>query len=86
MKKIFAILMTICLLVGALSITAFAAEETTDKLPAPAEGTLLRVTAIKGDETVLVGDYTNFEKGWTEAIKQAIPLYMKKTKYDRIVR
>ena len=81
MKKIFATLMTICLLVGALSITAFAAEE----LPAPAEGTLLRVTAIKGDETVLVGDYTNFEDGWNKAIHEGLPKQTKKTKYERII-
>ena len=45
MKKIFAILMTICLLAGALSITAFAAEETTDKLPDPAADVVIRVKA-----------------------------------------
>ena len=81
MKKIFAILMTICLLAGALSITAFAADE----LPAPAEGTVIRVTAIKGDETVLVGDYDNFEDGWHSAIKESIPLYSKRTGYERII-
>ena len=81
MKKIFAILMTICLLAGALSITAFAAEE----LPAPAEGTVIRVTAIKGDEIVLVGDYTNFEDGWFNAIHEGLPRQTKVTKYERII-
>ena len=81
MKKIFAILMTICLLAGALSITAFAAEE----LPAPAEGTLIRVTAIKGEDTVLIGDYTNFEDGWFNAIHEGLPAQTKKTKYERII-
>ena len=81
MKKIFAILMTICLLVCALSITAFAKEE----LPAPAEGTVIRVTAIKGDETVLVGDYTNFEEGWHDAIRESTPRYSKWTGYERVI-
>ena len=69
MKKIFAILMTICLLAGALSIAAFAAEKT---LPAPAKDILLRVTAIKGDDTtVLVGDFKSFEDGWNKAMEIA---------------
>ena len=68
MKKLFAILMAICLLAGALSITAFAAGTT---LPEPATGTVLRVTAIKGEDTVLVGDYSNFEVGWNAAMKIA---------------
>ena len=82
MKKIFAILMTICLLTGALSITAFAAEET---LPKPAEGTLLRVTATKGEDTVLIGDYTNFEEGWHDAIRESTPRYSKWTGYERVI-
>ena len=82
MKKIFVILMAICLMAGALSITAFAAEEA---LPEPAEGTLLRVTATKGDETVLVGDYTNFEEGWHDAIRESTPRYSKWTGYERVI-
>ena len=82
MKKIFAILMAICLLAGALSITAFAAEEA---LPAPAEGTVLRVTAIKGEETVLIGDYTNFEEGWHDAIKEARTSRTEFTGYERVI-
>ena len=82
MKRIFAILMTICLLAGALSITAFAAEET---LPEPAEGTLLRVTATKGEDTVLIGDYTNFEEGWHDAIRESTPRYSKWTGYERVI-
>jgi hypothetical protein len=83
MKKIFAILMTICLMASVLCITAFAAEET---LPEPAEGTLLRVTAIKGEDTVLVGDYSNFEDGWNKAMEIAgNAKTMKNEKYERIV-
>ena len=80
MKKIFAILMTICLMVGALSITAFAAEE----LPAPAEGVVMRVTILKNNGVqvpVENGDYTDFETGW----EAAIDLAEANTKgYDRI--
>ena len=81
MKKIFAILMVLCLMVGVFSISTFAAEE----LAAPAEGTVIRVTAIKGNETVLVGDYTNFEDGWNKAIHEGLPKQTKKTKYERII-
>ena len=84
MKKIFAIVLTILTLVGMLCITAVAAEPA-NELPAPAEGTLLRVTAIKGDETVLVGDYTNFEDGWHKAIHEGLPRQTKITKYERII-
>ena len=48
MKKIFAILMTVCLMVSVLSVsavTAFAADETADKLPDPAADVVLRVKA-----------------------------------------
>ena len=63
MKKVFAILMTICMLAGALSITAFAAEE-------PAPGVVLRVSATVKDgwENVKIQDYTNFEEGWEAAV------------------
>ena len=84
MKKNFALILTLCLMAGALCITAFAAESA-NELPAPAEGTLLRVTAIKGDETVLVGDYTNFEDGWHKAIHEGLPRQTKITKYERII-
>ena len=81
MKKFLAILMVICMMASLLSITAFAADE----LPEPAQGTLLRVTAIKGNETVLVGDYTNFEDGWNKAIHEGLPKQTKNTKYERII-
>ena len=63
MKKIFAIMMTVCLLAGALSITAFAEE-------APAPGVVLRVSATVKDgwENVKIQDYTNFEEGWEAAV------------------
>ena len=65
MKKIFAILMTICLLAGALSITAFAEE-------APVAGTVMRVRRQSGsNEPTFVADYDNFETGWNEAMELA---------------
>ena len=65
MKKIFAILMTICLAAIALSVTAFAEE-------APAAGTVMRVRKQSGSkEPTFVADYNNFEKGWNEAMKLA---------------
>ena len=61
MKKIFAIIMTACLLASLLSVTAFAAD-------ALAEDVVLRVSALKRDDsTVVVQDYTAFEDGWNAA-------------------
>ena len=51
-KKIFAILMTICLMAGALSITAFAAEETS----------AIKVTIGSATKT-----FDSFEDGWNYA-------------------
>ena len=70
MKKIFALLMTVCLLVGALCVAAFAAEAPQD---APAPDTVMRVSALKNDDTtVKINDYTNFEIGWNAAIDTAL--------------
>ena len=79
MKKIFAILMTICLLAGALSITAFAEE-------VPAEGVVLRVSAIKKDGVTLekIQDYTEFGEGWEGAIDFAKDK-AQMAKYSRVV-
>ena len=85
MKKIFAIMMTICLLASLLCVSAFAAEPA-DELPEPAEGTVLRVTATKGNDTVLIGDYTNFEDGWNDAMELAgSTRQMRNNGYDRVV-
>ena len=79
MKKIFAILMTICLLAGALSITAFAAE-------APAEGVVIRVSAKdkKTAEDVVIKDYTEFDEGWEGAIDFALS-EEEMEKYSRVI-
>ena len=85
MKKFLAILMAICIMASLLCVSAFAAEPA-DKLPEPAQGTLLRITAIKGNEIVLVGDHTDFEEGWSAAMGLAGDTGdMKKAGYDRIV-
>ena len=82
MKKIFAILMTICMLAGALSINAFAAE-------APAEGVVLSVSAQKRDGTIVPienGNFKNFEEGWEAAVDYAEDKdTMKNNGFDRIV-
>ena len=85
MKKFLAILMAICMMASMLCVSAFAAESA-DKLPAPADGTLLRVTANKGDDIVLIGDYTDFEEGWSAAMGLAGDTGdMKKAGYDRVI-
>ena len=85
MKKFLAILMAICMMASLLCVPAFAAESA-DELPAPAEGTLLRVKATKGNKEVLIGDYADFEDGWNDAMGLAGDTgEMKKEGYDRVV-
>ena len=76
MKRIFAILMTICLLAGALSITAFAADEP-----------VMTVSGMTKDgTTVKIADYTSFEAGWNFAMEKAKDSkYLDNNQYDRIV-
>ena len=84
MKKIFAILVTICMFISMFSISSFAALLT--ELDAAPVGTLLRVTATKGEETVLIGDYDNFEDGWNEAMELAGDEdKMEENNYNRII-
>ena len=88
MKKILAIFMVICMMASLLCVPAFAAGETyesKDELPAPAADVVIRVTAIKGDKIVHVGDYTNFEDGWKKAIHEGLPRQTKTTKYERMI-
>ena len=61
MKRIFALVLTICLLATACCVTAFAAN-------APAEGVVLRVSGEKSDGTIVtVADYRDHTKGWDAA-------------------
>ena len=81
MKKIFAILVTICLMASVLSVTAFAALlENFDEVPV---GVVLRVSGLGKDGTAApdsVRDYHNFADGWNAAIEEALT-----NNYDRIV-
>ena len=64
MKKIFAIIMTICLMASALCVTTFAAEST--------DGFVITVSAEKEDGTVVkLEDYPSFEAGWNFAMEKA---------------
>jgi hypothetical protein len=75
MKKIFAIIMTICLLAALLCVPAFAASNE----PAnnePAANIVLRVSALKTDGSpndlpVVIKDYDNFQDGWNYAMELA---------------
>ena len=80
MKKFLVILMAICMMASMLCVTAFAAE-------APAEGVVLRVSALKQDgSTEVIKDYTSFEDGWNDAMELADnSKEMKNKKYDRVV-
>ena len=85
MKKIFAIILTVCLIATAFCITAFAAE--TDKTNAPEEGVVLRVSALKRDDTtVVIKDYTVFEDGWNAAMELAVKSKeLNKNDYARVI-
>lgn len=84
MKRFFAILMTIFMLAGALSITAFAASHD------PAAGTVIRVCGLeKTSETTwrtnILFDSDNFEEGWNYAMELAGDTRkMKTNKYDHV--
>ena len=82
MKKFLLILMAICMMATLLCVPAFAAEAA-NELPEPAEGTVLRITAMKGDGVELIGDHTSFEDGWNEAMEYAND--REDYGYDRIV-
>ena len=76
MKKFLAILMTICLLASALSVTAFAASD------------VLTISAIVKGKTapVVIGSYDNFEDGWNAAMEIAGDKdEMRANNYTRIV-
>ena len=76
MKKLFVMIVAVCLLAGVLCTTALAAD-----------GTVLSVSALKKDgTTVLINDYADFAEGWTAAMAMAYDKkLMKNNDYDRIV-
>ena len=79
MKRFIAFILTVCLLASTFCITAFAAE--------PAEDIVLRVSALKKDNTIVViKEYTVFEDGWNAAMELADDSSkMAKNNYDRVV-
>ena len=80
MKKICAIIMTVCLLAGALCVTAFAAGESE-------RGVVMTVSALeKGGNVVKIEDKTSFEDGWNLAMTKAKDKdYLDNNGYERIV-
>ena len=79
MKKIFAMIMTICLMASALCVTTLAAESTDDFV--------ITVSAEKEDGTVVkLEDYPSFEAGWNFAMEKAKDNnYLDNNDYVRIV-
>lgn len=79
MKKIFAIIMTICLMASALCVTTLAAEST--------DGFVITVSAEKEDGTVVkLENYPSFEAGWNFAMEKAKDNnYLDNNDYVRIV-
>ena len=75
MKKLLSIILIACMLASVLCVPAFAASA------------VLRVSALKTNgDTVVIGDYDNFEDGWNDAMEIAgTSSTMKKNGYDRIV-
>ena len=83
MKRIFAIIMTICLMASVLSVPAFALKEA----PTPTSP-VLSVSVLKRDaeKPELVGEYYVFEDGWNAAIDLATSKEkLKAYKAERVV-
>ena len=80
MKKVFGIILAVCLIAMMLCVAVFAAE-------APASDVVLRVSATTKDgSTVVVKDYTSFEDGWNAAMELAsTPEELNKNEYGRII-
>ena len=96
MKKIFAILLTLCMLVGMLgvaAVTASAEEATTEETTTEAEDTagsvVIRVTGLKKDGTVFTpeeSEFTDFHTGWVAAATYAKNSTWKNTNdIDRVI-
>ena len=86
MKKIFIIILALCLMASVICVTAFAADNNT--IQEPAADIVLRATALKRDgKTIeLIGDYDNFEDGWNAAMEIAeSSSTMRSKNYDRII-
>lgn len=89
MKKLFAILLVVCMLASALGINAFAAGTFSnliefDEVPM---GVVLRISGLKNDDTlVTIKDYNDFEDGWEAAVDYAEDDdFMEEYDFERIV-
>ena len=80
MKKVFGIILAVCLLASMLCVAVFAAD-------APASDVVLRVSALKKDgATVVIADYKNHAEGWSAAMTLADDKKeMKNNDYDRVI-
>ena len=86
MRKLLALALALCLMASLLCITASAANAPKKELPAPSKGTVLRVSALKDGELVLIEDYTSFEDGWNAAMELADdPDELTENRYSRVV-
>lgn len=78
MKKIFAIIMTICLMASVLCVSASALTFSSDDK--------IRVYGLKKGDTYPIDGYTDFEEGWEAAVDYAEDQdFMQENKYERIV-
>ena len=85
MKKFLAILMTICMMVSALSVPTFAALlENLDAVPV---GAVLRISTLTRGETtpVTYKEYYDFKDGWNEAMAIAKNDDYKAKGLDRVI-
>ena len=80
MKKIFLLLLAVCMIATVLCVSAFATE-------APASDVVLRISTTKQDgTTVVIAEHTSFEDGWNAAMELASnPKELNKNGYGRIV-
>ena len=70
MKKIFVLLLTLCMVMALFNLTTLAAD--VSETDVPADGTVIRVRALKKDGTpVVIADSQSFEQGWETAIDLA---------------
>ena len=80
MKKVFGLILAVCLLASMFCIAVFATE-------APESDVVLRVGALKKDGTIImIEDFKNHAEGWSAAMTLADNTKeMKKNDYDRII-
>ena len=80
MKKIFALILAICMITAILCTTAFAADS-------PTSGVILSVSATMRDGTTkVIKNYASFEDGWNAAMELASnPKELNKNDYARVI-